>query len=182
MLDVDKNYFEAFCMVFDLHDVIFVFDKFYQSTHKICLFKQTDAQTNGSGRVYLQRRRFSDDSNIENLRKAVSLKNLNMRSSMSNSFTETRPRTMRVTPLYLSPLQEMSPNVAVEDAPRFEVGQSIDLKHQNYQKLKMTKKYLSTVFALCYCLFLIVFSLIVFIGDGVLDLHPVPQVTIFLKF
>lgn len=85
---------------------------------------------------------------------------------------------MRVTPLQLSTLQEMSPNVTTVDnaAPRFGVRQSEEIKNQNYQKLKLTKKYLSTVFALCYCIFLIVFSLIIFVGNGVRGLHPIPEV------
>lgn len=136
------------------------------------LFIQTEAQTNG--RVYLQRRRFSDDLNLEYLRSSTA--NLDARPIRRNSFTETRTRTMRVLPFQLSTLQEMSPNVQVEDAPRFEVRQSIDVKDQKYHKIKMTKKYLSTVYALCYCIFLIVFSCIIFIGDAVQGLHPVPEV------
>lgn len=139
-----------------------------------CLIIQIEAQTNG--RLYLQRRRFSDDLSLEYLRRSVT--NLNAHPSRRNSFTDTRPRTMRVTPLQLTTLQEMSPNVVVEDAPRFEVTHSIDVTNQKYQKLKMTKKYLSTVYALCYCIFLIVFSTVIFIGDAVHGLNPIPEVVL----
>lgn len=114
---------------------------------------------------YLQRRRFSDDLSLERLRK-----NGTGRAPM-----------VRVTPMHLSTIEDNSPSVAPVGAPRFDFRQSMDdtEKDEKYLKMKMTKKYLSTVYALCYCIFIIVFSMLIFIGDAIVGLNPVPEVKFF---
>uniref|UniRef100_A0A336MFV6 CSON015478 protein n=1 Tax=Culicoides sonorensis TaxID=179676 RepID=A0A336MFV6_CULSO len=99
---------------------------------------------------------------------------INLRPNSLNIRPETGQRTMRVTPLNLTTLEEMSPRI-IDNESRITIRQSVDLRNENHQKSKMTKKYLSIVFAMCYCLFIVVLSLILFIGDTVLEIHPIAE-------
>ncbi|XP_063704569.1 proton channel OtopLc-like [Culicoides brevitarsis] len=127
---------------------------------RLKLMTNVEAQT----RLQLQRRRFSDDLRLECFQR-----NLN-------------PRTLRVTPMSLTTIQDMSPQASANNTntgPDFNlrrVSSLRDPEDDKYLKSKMTKKYLSTVYALCYCIFIIVFSLLIFIGDAVIGLNPVPEI------
>ncbi|XP_070501708.1 proton channel OtopLc-like isoform X2 [Chironomus tepperi] len=44
------------------------------------------------------------------------------------------------------------------------------------EKSKMTRRYFATIISMCYAIFLVMFGLIVFIGDAVVDQRPIPQI------
>ncbi|XP_059616510.1 proton channel OtopLc-like [Phlebotomus argentipes] len=43
------------------------------------------------------------------------------------------------------------------------------------EKSKMTRRYFATVFALCYAIFLVIFGMVVFIGDAVVTQYPIGE-------
>lgn len=53
----------------------------------------------------------------------------------------------------------------------------------------LNRRYFATIIAISYAIFLVIFGMIVFVGDAVVDQHPIPQVGLniinsfyFLKF